>query len=233
MMGFDGSDGKAACRWAAFHHGLSSGDNDHIHIVVGLVREDGTWASNFRSVQRSQDARRALEKAYGFAPVGVVAAQRDFQAYSMVDVQRAATVGQDGSRVVGETDVEALRRLMLGAATQATSEAGYVRALWRAGVLSRPRYAAGTTDVVVGYSVALRPQGDQAPFWYAAGKVHKSLTLPNVRSRYVDSPEAAVEAAATWATYNGVTPAPTRMSVTHGIQGLNRRWSTELPALLD
>lgn len=89
----------------------------------------------------------------------------------------------------------------------------YVQALWRAGVLTRPHYAAGTTDVVVGYSVALRPDSGKAPFWHAAGKVHKSLTLPNVRARYVDSPEAAVEAAATWGTYTGSTPAPTHKTV--------------------
>ncbi|SDB93271.1 hypothetical protein GA0111570_109130 [Raineyella antarctica] len=167
-------------------------------------------------MQRSQDARRAIEKKYGFAPVGEAAAQRDFAAYSMVDAQRATTIGQDGKRVVAETDVEKLRRLMLGAATQAGSEAGYVQALWRAGVLTRPRYAAGTSDVVVGYSVALRPESGRAPFWHAAGKVHKSLTLPNVRVRYVDSPEAAALAAATWATYTGATPAPNQQK---GVEG--------------
>ena len=201
-MGFDGEGGKAGCRWAAFHHGQSSNDNDHVHIVVQMIREDGTWASNFRSLQRSQEARRAIEKKYGFISAEEAARQRDWPAYSMIDAQRATTVDREGKRVLAETEVERLRRLMLGAATQAASESDYVRALWRAGVLTRPRYAAGTTDVVVGYSVALRPEGGAAPFWHAAGKVHRSLTITNVRSRYVDSVEAALEASATWATYN-------------------------------
>ena len=41
-MGFTEASGKAACRWAAVRHGLSKNGNDHVHLAVSLVREDGT-----------------------------------------------------------------------------------------------------------------------------------------------------------------------------------------------
>ena len=44
-MGFTEISGKADCRWVAVRHGLSKAGNDHIHIAVNLVREDGAKAS--------------------------------------------------------------------------------------------------------------------------------------------------------------------------------------------
>ena len=41
-MGFTETSGKAPCRWVAVRHGLSAAGNDHVHLVVSLVREDGT-----------------------------------------------------------------------------------------------------------------------------------------------------------------------------------------------
>ena len=43
-LGFEASGGQAACRWVAVRHGRSRAGNDHFHIVVGLVREDGKVA---------------------------------------------------------------------------------------------------------------------------------------------------------------------------------------------
>lgn len=45
-MGFDDNDGaRAPCQWVEVRHGVSANGNDHIHLVVNLVREDGTNAS--------------------------------------------------------------------------------------------------------------------------------------------------------------------------------------------
>jgi hypothetical protein len=44
-LGFSEASGRAPCRWVAVHHGQSTEGNDHIHLVVNLVREDGTKAS--------------------------------------------------------------------------------------------------------------------------------------------------------------------------------------------
>src|SRR5512144_2841209 len=40
-----GFAGEQPCRWAAVRHGLSTKGNDHVHLVVSLVREDGTKAN--------------------------------------------------------------------------------------------------------------------------------------------------------------------------------------------
>ena len=60
-MGFDGSDGKAPCRWVAVHHGLSKSGNDHIHFVADRVREDGTKWNAWNDFRRAQEACRELE----------------------------------------------------------------------------------------------------------------------------------------------------------------------------
>lgn len=65
-MEFDDNEGtKAPCRWVAVRHGVSKNGNDHIHIAVNLVREDGTKASTHHDFRRAQTAARALEARYG------------------------------------------------------------------------------------------------------------------------------------------------------------------------
>jgi hypothetical protein len=47
-MGFTETSGNAPCRWVAVGHGRSNAGNDHIHIAVSLVRENGTVASTWQ-----------------------------------------------------------------------------------------------------------------------------------------------------------------------------------------
>lgn len=69
-MGFDDQQGtKAACRWAAVRHGVSQNGNDHIHLAVNLVREDGTKASVHQDFRNAQSAARALELKYELQPL--------------------------------------------------------------------------------------------------------------------------------------------------------------------
>lgn len=66
LMDLDDHEGtKAPTRWAAFRHGVSQNGNDHIHIAVNLVREDGTKANVHNDFHRAQKAARALESKYG------------------------------------------------------------------------------------------------------------------------------------------------------------------------
>lgn len=204
QMEFD--DGvKAPCRWAAFHHGVSKHGNDHVHIVVQMIREDGTWASNHRSKVRSQEARKVLEKKFNLTPVELAARERGSIDYTQEEARRAGSES--------ETERETLRRRMIAALHQSRSEAEYVRNLWKAGVLTRPWFAQGTTDVVKGYRVALRPGEGEEPRFFGAGKVDKALTLPAVRAQFEDTPEAALEAAKMWRTLGGDVPGPKRVTV--------------------
>ena len=43
--GFDSGLDAPACPWVAVRHGLTRDGRDHVHVVVSLVRTDGTTAS--------------------------------------------------------------------------------------------------------------------------------------------------------------------------------------------
>lgn len=67
-MGF--ADEQNPCRWAAVRHGLSKateqhGPLDHCHVVVELVREDGTAADVRFDRPRAQEACNRLEHEHG------------------------------------------------------------------------------------------------------------------------------------------------------------------------
>jgi hypothetical protein len=191
-MDFSDSSGKAACRWVAIRHGLSKAGNDHVHLVVSLVRTDGTKASVWNDRPRAQQTARDLEVEYGL----------------QVTAGRAAGVGTRGlkpaeqARAAREGRAEPLRpdleRRVRAAAVAAGSEAEFVRRLRLDSVLVHPRFAAGRGDVVVGYSIADRPTSGERPVWYGGGKLARDLTLPRLRESWVDSPETASTAVGEW-----------------------------------
>ncbi len=98
-MGFEDNEGtKAACRWVAVRHGVSKAGNDHIHIAVNLVREDGTKASTHKDFHRAQTASRALEVKYGLEQLESTKGERSTRGYSPAEQarveERAAQVAQ-------------------------------------------------------------------------------------------------------------------------------------------
>lgn len=223
-MGLDGQQGaKAATRWVAVRHGLSAAGNDHVHVVVNLVREDGTKASIHNDYRRAQQACRELEEEHGLARLG--SPELAGRGYQLGEVEAAARRAAQGAYEAGpgagqpgawkaldaaerdrlvraQSGVEAARvrlaRTVRGASVAAGDEAEFVRRLRRAGVLVRPRLASGREDVVTGYSVALRPAGGEQPVWYGGGRLDRDLTLPRLRAEWPDTPQAAGEAAAEW-----------------------------------
>ncbi|WP_341359620.1 hypothetical protein V5H98_18195 [Georgenia sp. M64] len=84
------------------------------------------------------------------------------------------------------------------AATASESEAEFVRRMRRSGLLVRPRYASGRTDVVTGYTVAQRPEAGERPIWYGGGNLARDLSLPRLRDGWPDTPTGASEAVAEW-----------------------------------
>ncbi|WP_245861962.1 hypothetical protein [Georgenia soli] len=92
----------------------------------------------------------------------------------------------------------ALARTVRGCSTAAADEAEFVRRMRRAGLLVRPRFADGRTDVVTGYSVATRPEAGERAIWYGGGHLARDLTLPRLRQAWPDTPAAATAAAGEW-----------------------------------
>ncbi|MGP5288288.1 relaxase/mobilization nuclease domain-containing protein [Glutamicibacter arilaitensis] len=227
-MGFDDNEGtKAPCRWVAVHHGVSKNGNDHIHLAVNLVREDGTKASIHNDFRRAQAAARALEVEHGLEPLesaqaqratrGYDPAERETQARSRARAKYERTRAKQGTKspswenlsgadrkahIAAELRTDQPRFLLSlkvrAASTASNSEAEFVRRMRRDGLLVRARFADGRTDVVTGYSVAERPEAGERPIWYGGGHLGRDLTLPRLRDGWPDTPTGATEAAAEW-----------------------------------
>ncbi len=227
QMGFDDQEGsRAPCRWVAVRHGLSKNGNDHVHLVVNLVREDGTKASHYRDYVRSQQAARALERAHGLETLESAAAGRASRGYDPAEREAVARRRARGrfeqarregseSRTWGELgkDVRAaliarelvadqprfqLARQVRACATAAADEAEFVRRMRRHGLIVRARFADGRSDVVTGFSVAQRPVAGERPIWYGGGILARDLTLPRLRDEWPDTPQAATAAVHEW-----------------------------------
>lgn len=191
-MGFTEAGGKAACRWVAVRHGLSTNGNDHVHVAVSLVREDGTKASTHNDFKRAQQVCRDLERDYGLEQLesrGIGLGERGVKP---AERERAIRSG------AAEVDSHRLERTVRAAATASLDEGEFVRRLRRGGVLIRPRFAAGRDDVVTGYSIAVGPSGEEKPIWYGGGRLARDLTLPRLREGWPDNPQEAQGAADEW-----------------------------------
>jgi hypothetical protein len=203
-MGFTEAAGKAPARWVAIHHGQSKSGNDHIHIAASMVREDGTrWEGRYRDYQAAQEACRELEAKYGLAEVEgpkLGLAQRG---------EKPAERGQAARAGMPATAPVELAHRIRAAAVASTSEAEWIRRVRADGVVVKPFFARGTTDVVTGYRAALRPEEyrDKLAF-YGGGTLGQDLSLPRLREAWpapaVDQAEAA---AAEWqAAFRGQKP---------------------------
>ncbi|WP_344033139.1 relaxase/mobilization nuclease domain-containing protein [Streptomyces luteireticuli] len=187
-MGFSGTADRAPCRWVAVHHGKSTRGNDHIHLVVNVVREDGSKADVFRDYHRSQQLCGRLEQEMGLRVVeGRMG--RGMPGIKRGEREAAARRGRpEPARLT-------LARRVRAAAAGSQSETEFVAHLRRSGVLVRPRYQAGGQSVVTGYSVALREKNGESPVWYGGGKLAADLTLTKLRAQWPGSePADAVEA---------------------------------------
>lgn len=194
-MGFAGDEsGKADCRWVAVRHGVSKNGNDHIHIAVSLVREDGTKALVHRDFDRSQQVSQDLEREHGLQLSNQPDREHGERGIRPGARESASRRGQV------EVDAHRLERAVRAAAVTSVDEAEFVRRMRQTGVLIRPRYADGRDDVIAGYSVALRPDNGQTVVWHGGGKLARDLTLPELRKGWPDRPETATDAAAEWRT---------------------------------
>ncbi|WP_297909101.1 relaxase/mobilization nuclease domain-containing protein [uncultured Actinomyces sp.] len=191
-MGFTGSDGKAPCRWVAIHHGSAKNGGDHIHIAANIVREDGTKWSPWYDQKRAQRACNTLEHRYGL----LVVESREHARGSRCD----SAAAQNAAKRAGasRTDRAVLEERLRAAATAAANEADFVRRARRLGVRLHPRFASGRTDIVVGYSAALRTEDGQQTRWWGGGRIARDLTLTQLRTRWEDTPTSALEAVEAW-----------------------------------
>ncbi|PPJ01237.1 hypothetical protein C5E51_34555 [Nocardia nova] len=200
-MGFiDRGDGVPDARWATMHHGLSKNGNDHIHIAMPIVRPDGSLADVYRDHPRAQAAARVLEERYGLRVLYSREHGDTEVATKPAERARAERVG------ALETDREALRRRVRGAAAAAESEAEWLRLLHEEGIIVAPYWGAGGMDEVTGYSVQLPAQRNlttdkwERSIRYGGGRLGRDMTLAAIRSwaPWDQSASAREEALAEW-----------------------------------
>ena len=190
-MGFAGERPAERCRWAAVRHGPSAGGNDHVHLVVGLVRENGAAAVVHNDRPRAQEACRELEVEFGLRQLearGRGAGERAYtQRELLADRRRGRDVGEPGHWVPENGSRQTLERIVRAAATASRTEEQFVEVLRAEGVLVRARFAKGSREQAVGYSVALRAGPGEKPAWYPGGQLSRELTLPRLRTGWEPS----------------------------------------------
>ncbi len=189
-MGFTEASGKAPCRWVAVRHGLSKNGNDHVHIAVSLVREDGTKASVHMDQPKAQRACRELEREHGLTQLAqdgrTLGGARDQAARAVPGTPPGRRGGEPPARTRGTRS-----RLA------SVDEGEFVRRLRRA-VSSYDRASPPGATTLAGYSVALRPEKDEPVVWHGGGKLARDLTLPRLREGWPDSPQSAQAAVDEW-----------------------------------
>lgn len=179
-MGFIDPDGAKTSRWAAIHHGESKNGNDHIHIAVQLVREDGTKANVHRDQFRAQNVVGEIEKKHGLVVLESRDQSRGLSGHK--PAEKDAGLRQAGALPAPEE----LRRRMRSALASSSTQHQYVQKLMDYGVKVAPRFAKGSTDQIVGYRVGLAPEKgtNQQTIYYAPSKIDRTLGWPRISERF-------------------------------------------------
>ncbi|GAA1982922.1 relaxase/mobilization nuclease domain-containing protein [Amycolatopsis minnesotensis] len=184
-LGF-GSDagGRGGCRWIAVHHGRNTSGNDHIHVVVQLVRGDGRIATLWRDWPKWDAVCQAAEERWDLTRTRRAGAGQP--GLARAEVERAAHTGREPQR-------RELARRVRAVAAGTGSEPAFLTAVRDEGIRVEPRVTGGR---VTGYRVAL--EGPGGPLvWFSGGRLHRDLSLPRLRARWAPqsgSDEAMVAA---------------------------------------
>jgi hypothetical protein len=203
-LGFDGGDGKSPCRWVAVRHGLSAAGNDHIHIAVNLVREDGTKASTWNDFRKLGRVCADLEDRFGLQHVPGRMTGRTLPEPSRADREISAARG----------DPEPLRvrleRKVRACAAIATSEDHFTRIARDNGLLIRPRYNLDGT-AITGYAFAdhTARRSGTGPIWFGGGKLAPDLTVSGLRRRWEQTATHQLTRAADLTAAAAVSAEPT------------------------
>lgn len=179
-MGFIDPDGAKSSRWAAVHHGASKNGNDHIHIVVQMVREDGTKANVHNDFYRSQQVCRELEKEFGLQLLE--SQEKGLGLAGDKPAERARSTRE----AAPQSAPFELRRRMRAALATSSTEAQYIQRLLDMGVRVAPSFEKGSRTQVRGYKVAIAggKNEDGHTIWYTPSKLDRTLGWPQIQQRF-------------------------------------------------
>jgi hypothetical protein len=162
-------------RWVVVRH-----NDDHVHIVATLVREDGRteWARN--DYRRCVAATAEVARRFGLRNV----APADGTAPCAPGPRETSRARRLGQR---ETPRVVLRRRVRTAAAITASPQEFFARLQASGVLVKLRTSDHDPGEVTGYAVALPAVDDRAgraPVFFSGGRLAPELSLPKLRHRW-------------------------------------------------
>ncbi len=165
-----------AVRWIAVRH-----NDDHIHLVATLVRQDGRTAWGWHDGPNARRKCYELEKRYGLRRVGPMDGTSHRRPRA-AEVNKARRLGQTA------TARDELRRHVRAAAAASSSEDEFIARLVDAGVKVERRASVRNPGEWTGYKVALPGHTTAAgqPVWFSGGSLANDLTLPKLRQRWAD-----------------------------------------------
>lgn len=189
QMDFVDSKNGADCAWMAVHHGASKDGNDHLHIAVNLVRDDGRRWNDRQSKRRTAQAAARVAAKHSLEVTFDKELTSGIGNVSRPEWERARSANREPDRIVA-------RRILEGAALAASTEADFVRTARAAGLIVVPRRGTAQSASPVGYSVKVRDSKDG--IFYSPSKMDKSLGLEALRQRYGWGLRSQVDAVPVW-----------------------------------
>lgn len=201
-MGFTtGPQDTAGSSWVAVRHGLSENGNDHIHVAINLVRQDGHRAQlPSNDYRAANDVRRQIEERRDFVAPLHDRDQDVNQGLSLpAYTQREAADARElaGARGHAVPDRVVLQRHVRAAAEAAETEAGFINAVCADDriEMEAARWSPGGRDTVTGYRVRL----DEGR-WFTATQLAPDLTLQKLRPgwQWSETTESRAQAGQMW-----------------------------------
>jgi relaxase-like protein len=183
-MGFGPDvDGRGGCRWVAVHHGPSKEGNDHIHLVLNLVRGDGRVADTYRDWPRWRQWCLDVERRLGLtatSPSNKTAPLRPTRA----ETEKATRMRR------GQTSREYLRGLVRAAAIRASTAEEFVALVNAESLVSiEPRWTA--EGRLGGYRVALSADYSRSSpdrrVWFGGSQLARDLSAPKLEHRWAST----------------------------------------------
>ncbi|ONI85693.1 hypothetical protein ALI22I_28430 [Saccharothrix sp. ALI-22-I] len=184
--------GLDRCRWVAVHHGTSRNDNDHIHLVVQLVGEDGRVARLDHSKRKARAWALEVEQRLNLVHTG--RSGTGARELTRAEYERAHRDHKEP-----EPQRRVLERKVRAAAAGATDPGEFVDNLTRAGVeIDLVTAEVGPDGLmpagrrVVGYTVALTREelardkvpADVPALRLSGGQLARDLALGEVIDRW-------------------------------------------------
>lgn len=183
-MGFGpDTEGRGGCRWVAVHHGPSAAGNDHVHLVVNLVRGDGRVADTYRDWPRWRAWCLDVEARLGLTPTSPADKTAPLRP-TRAETEKSVRMGRE------QSSRDYLRQIVRTAATRASGADEFIALVRENGVRLQPRWSAA--GQLAGYCVALPiDRSDSSAdglVWFGGARLARDLSAPRLVARWASAP---------------------------------------------